>query len=224
MIKGFFDGASRGNPGPAGAGAVIYDGERVIWRCAKPLGIKTNNEAEYAALGILADELIRRNVKNPEIRGDSKLIISQVTGAWKIKEARLAALAAPLKEKLKELGASCRWIPREQNSEADRLSNIALDKGSFLEDLENQTEPTAEPVEEKSAQKESDSSEVCMKTEPAQRMRFKRVWGRIWLVADGNEVFAVDLAHGCCSCAEGRKDGRCRHANALLAQIAEAKN
>lgn len=60
MIRAHFDGASRGNPGEAGAGMVIYDGERAIWRCALPLGMKTNNEAEYMALSLLVDELERR--------------------------------------------------------------------------------------------------------------------------------------------------------------------
>ena len=129
MIRGHFDGASRGNPGPAGAGAVIYDGETVVWRCARALGTCTNNEAEYMALAILADELEARGVKSAEICGDSKLVISQISGAWKIKEPRLAALARPIMAKLAALGASYRWIPRSLNAEADMLSNKALDEG-----------------------------------------------------------------------------------------------
>ena len=113
MIRGHFDGASRGNPGEAGAGAVVYADGQIVWLRAKPLGTKTNNEAEYLALSMLLDELERRGAKGAEICGDSKLVISQVTGAWKIKEPRLFALASPLIDRIRALGAQCRWVPRE---------------------------------------------------------------------------------------------------------------
>ena len=105
MIRGHFDGASRGNPGKAGAGAVVYEDEKVVWLRAEPLGQMTNNEAEYTALSLLLDELERRGAQGAEICGDSKLVISQVTGAWKIKEPRLRALAEPLIERVRALGA-----------------------------------------------------------------------------------------------------------------------
>lgn len=195
MIRGHFDGASRGNPGPAGAGAVIYDGETVVWRCARALGTCTNNEAEYMALAILADELEARGVKSAEICGDSKLVISQISGAWKIKEPRLAALARPIMAKLAALGTSYRWIPRSLNAEADMLSNKALDEGDFTESL-----PSSASSAEKSA------------LDPAKpSLTAERIRERMWLVKDGDEYYAVDAAHGCCTCSHGR-GMQCRHA------------
>ncbi|HPK07315.1 MAG TPA: reverse transcriptase-like protein, partial [Aminivibrio sp.] len=79
-LRGHFDGASRGNPGEAGAGAVLFDGRGTpVWECARPLGKKTNNEAEYLALLLLLEELERRGVP-ADIRGDSRLVVNQVTG------------------------------------------------------------------------------------------------------------------------------------------------
>lgn len=197
MIRGYFDGASRGNPGAAGAGMVIYDGEKVIWRRASPLGTKTNNEAEYMALELLVGELERRGLRNAEICGDSKLVISQTTGRWKIREPRLKALADPIIARIRALGARCRWVPREQNAEADRMSNIALDRGEFVE------EPAAPSAEAAAmavaADKRGDAPEL------------RRAGEQIWIVKEGGEEFAVDLEHRCCTCEEGRRTGRCRH-------------
>lgn len=200
MIRGFFDGASRGNPGQAGAGACIFDGGRALWRRAVPLGTHTNNEAEYMALDILTKELERRGIRGAEICGDSKLVISQVTGAWKIKEPRLAALAAPVIARVRSLGASCRWVPREQNKEADRLSNIALDDGDFTE-----SDGAAPAREERPTAR---AAGVC---------EARRVDAHIWIVRDGTEEFAVDTAHSRCTCPDGH-GGRCRHIEAVAAE------
>lgn len=205
MIKGFFDGASRGNPGLAGAGILIYDGEKVIWRLAKPLGVRTNNEAEYLALGLLVNELSRRRIKDVEICGDSKLIISQVSGLWKIKEPRLAALASPIIAKLREINASFVWVPREKNSEADKLSNLALDKGYFEEDSGKSTTSTAGLEQEPpsiNADKDTDATPISA----------KKVSSHIWVIREGNEEFAVDLTHDRCTCKKGEN---CRHIVAL---------
>lgn len=203
MIRGHFDGASRGNPGAAGAGVVIYDDDKVIWRRAEPLGIHTNNEAEYMALGLLAEELKRRGLRGVEICGDSRLVIMQVSGAWKIKEPRLRELAMPIIAELRSLSARCRWVPREQNAEADRMSNHALDSGRLVEDL-SQTEV---PVESSPAPEAE-----AMPTVP---MGLRRVGEHVWLVREGNEEYAVDLKHGRCTCS-GRKGVRCRHVKAVL--------
>ncbi len=206
MIRGHFDGASRGNPGPAGAGIVIYDDEKIIWRCAKPLGVHTNNEAEYMALNALAEELERRGLRCAEICGDSKLVISQVTGEWKIKEPHLKSLALPVIERLRSLGARYRWVPREQNAEADRLSNKALDEGkSFAEDLSGISyDNTSSPCKPKSEN-----------FVPERRISVLRASEKIWIVREGGEEFAVDLEHLCCTCEEGR-NGHCHHVEAVL--------
>lgn len=202
MIRGHFDGASRGNPGEAGAGAVIYDGDRVIWRCAEPLGVRTNNEAEYMALGLLAAELERRGLRGAEICGDSRLVISQVTGAWKIKEPRLKALADPVIARVKAIGARCCWVPREKNAEADRLSNKALDEGRDREDLSS-----AVPEE---------LSKVLARKKAEEPASVVQVSDKIWIVREGGEEFAVDAAHRCCTCEEGRRTGKCRHVETVL--------
>ncbi len=205
MIRGHFDGASRGNPGLSGAGAVIYDGDRIIWRCAEPLGVHTNNEAEYLALAILAAELKRRGVRGAEICGDSKLVVSQVTGLWQIKEPRLRELALPVIQLVKELGVRCRWVPRSENAEADRLSNWALDQGALREDF--------------TAAGTADDGLVETSSRPAEGsapLSVRQAGDCIWIVTDGREEYAVDVEHRCCSCEEGRKDGRCRHMEAVL--------
>ncbi len=200
MIRGFFDGASRGNPGPAGAGAVICEGERVLWRRALPLGTKTNNEAEYAALDLLLGELERRGARGAEVCGDSRLVISQVTGAWQIKEPRLRELALPLIGRLKALGARCLWVPRERNAEADRLSNLALDSGGLTEDA---AAPQAPPS------RAAGSPAPCV---------FRRAAANVWLAEEGEDVYAVDLAHRRCTCGDG-SGGKCRHIERLLEEL-----
>lgn len=127
MTTAYFDGASRGNPGESGAGAcIVGDNGRIIWECARPLGIGTNNEAEYRALIILLEEIASRGLKNVTVRGDSRLVISQVTGKWKIREERLRPMAERAMALAKAVGARLEWIPREQNAMADALSNKAF--------------------------------------------------------------------------------------------------
>ena len=126
---GYFDGASRGNPGEAGAGACIVDDTgAIIWEYAEYLGKKTNNEAEYAALLSLLEEARKRNVSAIEIRGDSKLVVCQVNREWKINKPHLRALAERAWTLLDGLDAKLSWVPREQNKLADALSNRAIDE------------------------------------------------------------------------------------------------
>ena len=128
LLVGYFDGASRGNPGLAGAGAWISDrSEKVIWENSMKLGEKTNNEAEYHALINLLKELNKRGVTKAEIYGDSKLVIEQMSGKWQVKEPRLIELFKQAKYLTKEMSLTYKWIPREKNSYADRLSNKAID-------------------------------------------------------------------------------------------------
>ncbi|HOX00450.1 MAG TPA: reverse transcriptase-like protein, partial [Deltaproteobacteria bacterium] len=93
-MKGYFDGASRGNPGEAGAGALLEDERgQVVWETAMPLGVRTNNEAEYLALILLLEEAARRGLGDLEVYGDSRLVVLQVSRSWKINEPRLRELA-----------------------------------------------------------------------------------------------------------------------------------
>lgn len=126
---GHFDGASRGNPGSAGAGAWfgMSDNDEPVWESAEPLGIRTNNEAEYTALINLLTELKSRGVKHAEIRGDSKLVIEQMSGRWKVNEPRLRTLNTRAKELQAGMDVKYIWVPRERNKRADALSNKAMD-------------------------------------------------------------------------------------------------
>jgi len=128
FLIGYFDGASRGNPGFAGAGAWISGGnEEHVWEDSNALGRKTNNEAEYIALINLLNEFHKRGIKKAIIRGDSKLVIEQMSGRWKINKPHLMELCKQAKLLSQEMQLTYEWIPREQNSYADYLSNKAID-------------------------------------------------------------------------------------------------
>lgn len=124
---GYFDGASRGNPGHAGAGACILDGREVVWECSEYLGAKTNNEAEYAALIYLLGEAKARGLPEIEIRGDSKLVVCQVRREWKINLPHLRELAFEAWKLMEDMNVKLKWVPRSENSMADALSNKAID-------------------------------------------------------------------------------------------------
>lgn len=128
-LTGHFDGASRGNPGVAGAGSVIFDarGEVVASR-AEHLGTRTNNEAEYMGLIDLLELARDLGAREITVRGDSKLVISQMRGEWKIKEPRLAELASRAREIASGMNVTYEWVPRERNKAADALSNKAIDE------------------------------------------------------------------------------------------------
>lgn len=127
----FFDGCSKGNPGPSGAGAVIYDeNNNELWGDSSFVGIKeTNNVAEYSGLLLGLNEAIKRNITNLVVKGDSKLVIEQLKGSYKVKSARLL----PFYEKAKNLSKSIKSIQfvhvyRTENKRADELSNKGLSR------------------------------------------------------------------------------------------------
>lgn len=123
------DGGSRGNPGPASYGsALLRDGVLVADR-GETIGIATNNVAEYRGL-IGALELARRHAGGEplEVRMDSKLVIEQMAGRWKIKHPDMKPLAMQAQAIARELGPiTWTWVPRAQNARADALANAALD-------------------------------------------------------------------------------------------------
>lgn len=126
----YTDGGARNNPGPAGAGIVIREGETTLCEFGQYLGEQTNNWAEYEAVAIAlgkAHELLLRD-RDIEFRLDSKLVVEQLNGKWKIKEPALRVQASKIKESLKSFGTvTFVHIPREENSAADRLVNEAID-------------------------------------------------------------------------------------------------
>ncbi|WP_199487802.1 bifunctional RNase H/acid phosphatase [Actinomadura spongiicola] len=125
------DGGSRGNPGPAGYGAVVRDaltGE-VLAEVAEAIGHATNNVAEYRGLiaGLTAAAGVDPSAR-VEVRMDSKLVVEQMSGRWKIKHPDMIPLATRARELAAGLGAvSYGWIPRNRNAHADRLANEAMD-------------------------------------------------------------------------------------------------
>jgi ribonuclease HI len=123
------DGGARGNPGPAAIGVVLGDGGGgVLAEHAERIGEATNNVAEYRAL-LAGIELAKRHgATELEIRGDSELVVRQVEGRYKVKDATMRELHAKVKAALADLEAwSIEHVRRERNAEADRLVNQALD-------------------------------------------------------------------------------------------------
>lgn len=124
------DGGSRGNPGPAAYGAVVRDAEtgQVLAERAEFLGTATNNVAEYRGLiaGLTAVREIDPDA-TVEARLDSKLVVEQLSGRWKIKHPSMRPLAIEAREVLPPERVSYVWVPRERNKHADRLANEALD-------------------------------------------------------------------------------------------------
>lgn len=123
------DGGSRGNPGIAGAGALVRNQQgSVLAAVAIPLGRASNNVAEYTGL-VEGLKLVRSldAEARVEVRMDSKLVVEQMSGRWKIKHADMRRLAAEAAGVLPGAQITYTWIPREQNGDADALSNEAMD-------------------------------------------------------------------------------------------------
>lgn len=127
-MQGYFDGASRGNPGEAGAGALLVNEKgEIVWETSRYLGKKTNNEAEYAALLLLLKAAGERGIRRLTVYGDSKLVVSQVSRQWKINLPHLRALAQEAWKLMEGMSVELEWIPRDSNKRADMLSNEAID-------------------------------------------------------------------------------------------------
>ncbi|MEV0686818.1 bifunctional RNase H/acid phosphatase [Nocardia sp. NPDC050378] len=129
------DGGSRGNPGPAGYGAVVFadDHVRVLAERKEYVGVTTNNVAEYRGLIAGLEAATELGARVVTVRMDSKLVVEQMSGRWKIKHASMI----PLAEQARRLVAgfdrvSFTWIPRAENSHADRLANEAMDDGALV--------------------------------------------------------------------------------------------
>lgn len=125
----FIDGASLNNPGNAGIGAVIFiDGEKKL-EISKYIGIKTNNQAEYMALLAVLEQLAEIKADNPKIFSDSKLLVSQVNGLYKVKSTSIFDLHQKAVLAINSIKAKVFWIPREENKLADMLSKKGALKG-----------------------------------------------------------------------------------------------
>ncbi|MFG3045906.1 bifunctional RNase H/acid phosphatase [Streptomyces sp. NPDC048241] len=142
------DGGSRGNPGPAGYGAAVSDAAtgETLAEAAEFIGVATNNVAEYR--GLLAG-LRAAHALDPEarvaVRMDSKLVVEQMSGRWKIKHPDMRPLATEARSVFPPGRVTYEWIPRERNKHADRLANEAMDAGAKGEAWTPRTPAVVEP-------------------------------------------------------------------------------
>jgi probable phosphoglycerate mutase len=124
------DGGSRGNPGMSGAGAVVIDAatEGIIREISVAVGIATNNVAEYSALIVALEAAFEIDpAAELVVRMDSRLVVEQMSGRWKIKHPDMLSLGARVQQLIAGKKVEFVWIPREQNSRADALANRAMD-------------------------------------------------------------------------------------------------
>jgi probable phosphoglycerate mutase len=180
------DGGSRGNPGPAGYGAVVLDPTTgaVLAERSQFLGVTTNNVAEYEGLiaGLAAAAELGARVV--EVRMDSKLVVEQMSGRWQIKHAGLRPLATRAAELVRGFDSvSFGWIPRAQNSAADRLANQAMDAGAQQTEQAGRT-----PQAELALQLEFE--------QPAGRPARAENNNTAWIASDAPVTRCILLRHG----------------------------
>ncbi|UFS99651.1 bifunctional RNase H/acid phosphatase [Nocardia huaxiensis] len=132
------DGGSRGNPGPAGYGAVVWDDGhvRALAERKEFLGVTTNNVAEYRGLIAGLEAAAELGAREVSVRMDSKLVVEQMSGRWKVKHEAMI----PLAERARQLVAgfdrvSFEWIPRKENKHADKLANEAMDDAHLVDEV-----------------------------------------------------------------------------------------
>jgi ribonuclease HI len=132
MIVAYIDGGARGNPGPAGYGVRIED-ERgtLIEELSKPIGIATNNVAEYNGLLAALRYAVDRGEKSLIIRSDSELLVKQMRGEYRVKNAGLQPLHQEARRLMGRLDrVTFEHVRRALNAEADRLANLAMDESA----------------------------------------------------------------------------------------------
>ena len=132
MITAYFDGGARGNPGPAGYGVhIVDDAGTVLSEQHGSLGIATNNVAEYRGLIAALQWAVEHGVTQLTVRGDSLLIVEQMRGNYKVKHEGLKPLYLQARMLVMQIGdVKFEHVRREDNKEADRLSNAGMDANS----------------------------------------------------------------------------------------------
>ncbi len=124
------DGAARGNPGPAGAGALLQDAEtgETVAEIAEFLGVRTNNYAEWTAVELAVRQALALDASIIDLRTDSELVARQIAGRYRVKHPDLKPIHARVMALLAEFTTyTVGHVPRERNRDADRLSNVAID-------------------------------------------------------------------------------------------------
>lgn len=142
------DGGARGNPGPAGIGVVLEDLDgNVVGEIARGIGVATNNVAEYTALIEGLKLAQAKGVTEIDVRMDSKLVVFQVRGEWKIKNDALRQLAARAERLLRGFERkSLSYVPREQNAAADKLANQGMDAAALDDELDREGKIQHDPL------------------------------------------------------------------------------
>ena len=132
MIRAYIDGGARGNPGPAGYGVRVEDADgTLIEELHGAIGIATNNVAEYHGLLAALQWAVDHGHRDVHIRSDSELLVKQMRGEYKVKHPGLQPLFVRARLLVMELGkVTFEHVRREQNKEADRLSNVAMDEAT----------------------------------------------------------------------------------------------
>jgi probable phosphoglycerate mutase len=188
------DGGSRGNPGPAAYGALVKDADtgRLLAEEGTEIGVASNNVAEYR--GLIAGLTMAAEVApgaDVEVRMDSKLVVEQMSGTWKIKHPDMKPLALQA-HRLAPSGTTYTWMPREQNKHADRLANEALDGTRS-----GITWHTADVAEPPGAAEEPDSAVEEAQAPGGQRSIQGEIAGyRGWSPAGGPVTTLVMVRHG----------------------------
>ncbi len=142
------DGGSRGNPGTAGYGAVVFDAAtgRLLAERSGALGIATNNVAEYSGLIAGLQAALDLGARRVDVRMDSKLVVEQMCGRWQVKHPAMKPLAARAAALVRQFDAvRFSWIPRAKNTAADRLANLAMDGAPVNRDLADGSDDPLEP-------------------------------------------------------------------------------
>ena len=122
------DGLSKNNPGPAAIGAILKDTRgKVVATVSKAIGVATNNEAEYRAIVAALEKALKLGAEQIELRSDSELVVNQLNGRYKIKSTTLRPFYLQVAQLLGQFEkVAVTYVPREQNTEADKLANQAL--------------------------------------------------------------------------------------------------
>jgi ribonuclease HI len=132
VITAYFDGGARGNPGPAGFGVyIVDDGGQVLAEIAEGIGVATNNVAEYRGLLAALGWAVDHGVTELHVRGDSLLLVQQMRGIYRVKNEGLLPLYREARHLCARIGpVTFEHVPRDQNKQADRLSNIGMDQNA----------------------------------------------------------------------------------------------